>query len=254
MKKRLFIMNILLLLVFSYFNYNSKICSAKKVKFNKNNVSIKVGDKVKLKLLNAAGKTKWKISNKKLIKVKKKNKKYIIIKGIKEGTAKIKAVNQKKTYTAKIIIKANQQADSSTTPPAAQIPAQPTSIAAVTTPGVVSFYVTDVKTTKDRLEITTKLGNGLANTIVGIAYVQLEISKDGQWVEIKSDSMAYAEVALLSFPNSLREQKYVFKAPTEEFVPGIYRISSYYLNEQTGNAEIPISYVFNVDSVETSLS
>lgn len=254
MKKRLFILNILFLLVFSCFNLNPKKCSAKKVKFNKNNISIMVGDKVKLKLLNATGKTKWKISDKKIVKVKKKNKKYIVLKGIKDGTAKIKAVNHKKTYTAKVIIKVDTQGNLSTDPPQTPIPVQPASvaavtIAAVTTPGVVSFYVTDVKTTKDRMEITTKLGNGLANTIVGTAYFKLEISKDGQWVEIKSDSMAYAAVALLSFPNSLREQKYYFVQPNEEFVPGIYRISTYYLSEHTGNEQIWVTYVFNVDNV-----
>ncbi len=249
MKKRLFILNILFLLVFSCFNLNPKKCSAKKVKFNKNNISIMVGDKVKLKLLNATGKTKWKISDKKIVKVKKKNKKYIVLKGIKDGTAKIKAVNHKKTYTAKVIIKVDTQGNLSTAPPQTPIPVQPASVAAVTTPGVVSFYVTGVQTTKDKMEITTKWGNGLTNNTIGTDYFKLEMNKDGQWTEIKSDSMGYTAVGIVSLPNSLREQKYYFVQPNEEFVPGIYRISTYYLSEHTGNEQIWVTYVFNVDNV-----
>ena len=71
--------------------------AAKKVKFNKTNITVKVGKKAKVKLKNAAKKAKvtWKVSNKKVIKLTKKRKKYAVVKGVKKGTATLKATYKK---------------------------------------------------------------------------------------------------------------------------------------------------------------
>lgn len=71
--------------------------AAKKVKFNKTNITVKVGKKAKVTLKNAAKKAKvtWKISNKKVIKLTKKSKKYAVVKGVKKGTATLKATYKK---------------------------------------------------------------------------------------------------------------------------------------------------------------
>ena len=69
----------------------------KKVKFNKTNITVKVGKKAKVTLKNAAKKAKvtWKISNKKVIKLTKKSKKYAVVKGVKKGTTTLKATYKK---------------------------------------------------------------------------------------------------------------------------------------------------------------
>ena len=66
-----------------------------KIKLNKKKVTIKVGQKVKLKLKNTKKKkVTWKSSKKKVASVTKKG----VVKGKKKGTAKITAKCGKKKY------------------------------------------------------------------------------------------------------------------------------------------------------------
>ena len=74
-----------------------------KIKLNKKKVTIKVGQKVKLKLKNTKKKkVTWKSSKKKVASVTKKG----VVKGKKKGTAKITAKCGKKRYVCKVTVKA----------------------------------------------------------------------------------------------------------------------------------------------------
>ena len=67
-------------------------------------VTIKKGQKLKVKLAGNKKKVKWTRSNKK-IKITKKNNKYAIAKGLKKGTSILKAKIGKRIYRIKIRIK-----------------------------------------------------------------------------------------------------------------------------------------------------
>lgn len=75
--------------------------AAGKIKLNKKKVTIKVGQKVKLKLKNTKKKVKWKSSKKKVASVTKKG----VVKGKKAGTAKITARCGGKSYTCRVTVK-----------------------------------------------------------------------------------------------------------------------------------------------------
>ena len=74
--------------------------AAKKVKFNKNTITIKVGDTKTVKLLNNKKKVKWKVtSGKKYIKLTSKKKTSVKVTALKKGKSKIQAkVGIKKSY------------------------------------------------------------------------------------------------------------------------------------------------------------
>ncbi len=75
--------------------------SKKKVKLNRKKVTLKIGEKIKLKLKNAkAKKVKWKSSNKKIATVKKG-----VVKAKRPGKVKITAKYKKKKYKATVNIK-----------------------------------------------------------------------------------------------------------------------------------------------------
>lgn len=76
-----------------------------KIKLNKSKVTMKVGQKVKLKLKNTKKKVKWKSSKKKVAAVTAKG----IVKGKKKGTAKITAKCGGKKYVCKVIVKGKNE-------------------------------------------------------------------------------------------------------------------------------------------------
>lgn len=73
----------------------------KRVRLNKTTAKIKRGKKLKLKVLNAAGKVKWSSSNKKVATVSKSG----VVKGKRKGKATIYAKVKGKTYKCKIRVK-----------------------------------------------------------------------------------------------------------------------------------------------------
>ena len=72
-----------------------------RVRLNYKSVKLKKGKKVKLQVLNATGKVKWKSSNKKVATVSKKG----VVKGKKKGKATITAKLGGKTYKCKVRVK-----------------------------------------------------------------------------------------------------------------------------------------------------
>lgn len=72
--------------------------AASKVKLNKTNVTLNVGDTMKLKLSGTDKKITWSSSNKKVVKVNKNGK----ITALKKGKANITAKVGKKEYTCKV--------------------------------------------------------------------------------------------------------------------------------------------------------
>lgn len=79
-----------------------------KVTFTKKSISAYVGAKKQIKLKNVKGKVKWKIKNKKIAAIVKKQGKYknqVTIKAKKKGTTKLIATYKGKKYTVKITVK-----------------------------------------------------------------------------------------------------------------------------------------------------
>lgn len=103
----------------------------KKVKFNKTNITVKVGKKTKVTLKNAAKKAKvtWKISNKKVIKLTKKSKKYAVVKGVKKGTTTLKATYKKgkvkKILKCKVKVEKDAAKTTASVAPGTSAPTQP---------------------------------------------------------------------------------------------------------------------------------
>lgn len=73
----------------------------KRIRINKASAKIKKGKKIKLKVLNAPGKVKWKSSNKRVATVSKNG----VVKGKKKGKVTISAKVKGKTYKCKIKVK-----------------------------------------------------------------------------------------------------------------------------------------------------
>ncbi len=114
--------------------------AAKKVKFNKTNITVKVGKKAKVTLKNSAKKAKvtWKISNKKVIKLTKKRKKYAVVKGVKKGTATLKATYKKgkvkKILKCKVKVEKDAAKTTASVAPGTSAPTQSATPATVATP------------------------------------------------------------------------------------------------------------------------
>lgn len=76
-----------------------------KIKLNKKKVTVRVGQKVKLKLKNAKKKVQWKSSRKKVASVTAKG----VVKAKKKGTAKITAKCGGRKYTCRVTVKAKNE-------------------------------------------------------------------------------------------------------------------------------------------------
>lgn len=84
----------------------SAFAAKKKVKLNKKTVTVNVGKTVKIKLQNNKKKVKWTVtSGKKNVKLSKKKKTEVTIKGKKAGKAKVQAKVGKKKYVCKVTVK-----------------------------------------------------------------------------------------------------------------------------------------------------
>ena len=84
----------------------SAFAAKKKVKLNKKTVTVNVGKTVKIKLQNNKKKVKWTVtSGKKNVKLSKKKKTGVTIKGMKAGKAKVQAKVGKKKYVCKVTVK-----------------------------------------------------------------------------------------------------------------------------------------------------
>ena len=99
-KKKIFIFIISCLLInFGIFIFNSE--AASRVKLNKTDITIQVGEAYRLKVQGTKKKVKWNTSNKKVVIVNSKG----IVTGKKAGTAKVSAAIGNKKYYCKVTVK-----------------------------------------------------------------------------------------------------------------------------------------------------
>ncbi|MBQ7200629.1 MAG: S8 family serine peptidase [Eubacterium sp.] len=86
--------------------YASDTVAKTKLKLNKNELLITIGDKADIKVtgLPKGQNVTWKISNKKLLKKVKSSKKSLTVKALKSGKTSIKAKSRSKTLTCKVTI------------------------------------------------------------------------------------------------------------------------------------------------------
>lgn len=75
-----------------------------KTKIEYTKQSIYIGEEFDLRLLNPKGKVKWSVTNS-CVGISRKTGKYVIVKGLRYGTAYIKATNNGKTYKCKVTVK-----------------------------------------------------------------------------------------------------------------------------------------------------
>lgn len=88
----------------------SAFAAKKKVKLNKNKVTVKVGQKITVKLKNNKKKVKWSISSgKKNVALSKKKKTSVMIRGRKAGKAKVQAKVGKKKYVCQVTVQAEKK-------------------------------------------------------------------------------------------------------------------------------------------------
>ena len=150
-----------------------------KIKLNKKKVTIKVGQKVKLKLKNTKKKkVTWKSSKKKVASVTKKG----VVKGKKKGTAKITAKCGKKKYVCKVTVKARGEYQesiyetarpgSTQAPGASAKPSSKPSVSPSAKPGQ------NATTTSNHVKPTTATENTLAigkfNITLGMTSAEVE--------------------------------------------------------------------------------
>lgn len=93
----LFVLNVCV----SFSTNSMQTVNAASIKLSTKKITLKIGDKKKLKLKNAKGKIKWKSSNKSVAKVSSKG----VVTARKKGTAKIYATYEGKKYTCRITVK-----------------------------------------------------------------------------------------------------------------------------------------------------
>lgn len=184
---------------------------AKVTSLNKKNVTVTEGEKKKIKLKGATGKVKWTIKNKKVAKIKKLGKNQVVITGIKQGKISVTAMNKNKKYRCMVKVKgtAVENKKPEAVSPDSQIPV------VTVTPGAVGFVITDVAATADRMSIQGKWYNGLDKDVYFGENFTLEYFNGEDWVQVRSDSMAYALVLMNVPPNRERAVLCVCKSDSK---------------------------------------
>ncbi len=128
--------------------------AASKIKLNKSKITIKVGQSKKIKIVGANKtnkKTKWKTSNKKIVKMSAVKNDSVKITAVREGKAQITAQIGSKKYSCKITVKkvvATKQdgSDSTMDKPTSVATVVPTSVATVVPTSVPTIEPTSVPT------------------------------------------------------------------------------------------------------------
>lgn len=155
-----------------------------KVKLNKKKVTIKVGQKVKLKLKNTKKKVKWNSSKKKVASVTAKG----VVKGKKKGTAKITAKCGKKKYVCKVTVKGKNESieesgkpGASAAPGATASPSVKPSGSPSANPGVSQKpSTTTAQPVKPSTAAENTLAVGKINVTLGMSKAQVEAVAGGK--------------------------------------------------------------------------
>ena len=196
MKKRILSFVIVAMLVITSSFAGSNILSAARLSNKK--ITIVVGKKRTVKLLNAKSKVKWKIvKGKKLISIKKSGKynNKLVIKAKKSGKAQVCAYYKSKTFKTYLTIKNKKLS--------VQNNSKPDKVQETTT-AKNEKVTTEQPTTiayKDKADITvSKVKNGISVTISNFtkdqinfdySFGNLEKYSDGKWVKALPDNAQY---------------------------------------------------------------
>ena len=124
-RKTMAVILAMIVLISSVARGESVEARTKKVSLSKKKLTLAVGKSVKLKLKNNKKNVKWSVSAKKVVKLNNKNKKGVVVKALKKGTAKVTAKIGKKKYVCRVVVEQKQtpefketstQSDSVSTP------------------------------------------------------------------------------------------------------------------------------------------
>lgn len=208
MKKRIlsFVIVAMLIITSSFAGSNilSESENGNSVRLSNKKITIVVGKKRTVKLLNAKSKVKWKIvKGKKLISIKKSGKynNKLVIKAKKSGKAQVCAYYKSKTFKTYLTIKNKKLSDKNNSKPDA---VQETTTVAKNEKVTTNQPATEQPTTiayKDKADIAiSKVKNGVSVTISNFtkdqinfdySFGNLEKYSDGKWVKALPDNVQY---------------------------------------------------------------
>ncbi|MEI3295338.1 MAG: immunoglobulin-like domain-containing protein [Eubacterium ventriosum] len=208
MKKRILSFVIVAMLIITSSFAGSNILSASEngnsVRLSNKKITIVVGKKRTVKLLNAKSKVKWKIvKGKKLISIKKSGKynNKLVIKAKKSGKAQVCAYYKSKTFKTYLTIKNKKLSDKNNSKPDA---VQETTTVAKNEKVTTNQPATEQPTTiayKDKADIAiSKVKSGVSVTISNFtkdqinfdySFGNLEKYSDGKWVKALPDNAQY---------------------------------------------------------------
>ena len=209
-----------------------------KVKFNKKSVSIKVGKKTTIKLKSARAKVKWKVKNKKVVKIVNKKGKYnnlIIIKGKKKGKTALTAKYKRRKY--KIEVKVN----SKTIKPQNNVNQ---SVVDTLKPSIVAKSAVYDDTTK-KLNITYLLSN--VNKEYEPAYCPgesgiLEMYNNGKWEKVSfKEGISFQEYLVRFSENGFNVANIDIGYFYGDLVGGKYRYTIKFTTN-SGGVEVPVEF------------
>ena len=226
----------------------------------KNKASIKVGKTTKIKLKNASQKVKWKVKNKKLVKITKKSGKkneQITVKGIKSGTAKIVAEHGKNKFTVTIKVqeskkKATENKEEKTTVNATQVNTPKTEVAKTETTKniankITAEAVTDKVKAGENLKIRyTVTGNEDKSYHYDEAPGTLERLESDKWVSLNKKATAtWKEIGYVLAKGTSNTLEVPLEAYYEGVTAGHYRYTK-------NIGENAVSVEFEVVQVEAT--
>lgn len=137
------------------------VSAAKKMKLNSKKITLKVGQKKKLEVKNAAKKVKWSVkSGKKYISLSGKKKTSVVVNAKKQGKAAVLAKIGKKKFTCQVTVKKADDKKTNvptTAPTAAVTPAVPTPANTVTPAPSASPATTPEATPEITPEVTPEV-------------------------------------------------------------------------------------------------
>ena len=182
----------------------SKVEAAKKVKLNKKNISLKVGETFKLKLKNSKGTVKWSTNKKKVAIVTKKGK----VTAKKKGTAIITAKNKNKKYKCTVKVAKMVKPTPTAIPTATPTPT-PTPIA-TPTPYSANIDFTIEKLTNGRISYSFKNNNTV--DLYNIKFSVMGMDSEGK--TIKTDSFTVAKLEAGETKTRARASNFPLKEST----------------------------------------
>ena len=202
MKKRILSFVIVAMLIITSSFAGSNILSASEngnsVRLSNKKITIVVGKKRTVKLLNAKSKVKWKIvKGKKLISIKKSGKynNKLVIKAKKSGKAQVCAYYKSKTFKTYLTIKNKKLSDKNNSKPDA---VQETTTVAKNEKVTTNQPATEQPTTisyKDKADIAiSKVKNGVSVTISNFTKDQINFDYSFgnlEWVKALPDNVQY---------------------------------------------------------------